>query len=123
MSDNRPLTKDEIEILRSQGCQAENWDQIQVAHNFDSSRVWRCYFGGKIKLPAFSGKVKDPWGGEKPAGIYDCAVFDCEIGEGTRLSHVRTLRGYRLGEAVLIENVGSLCAALTQPSETVSGLR
>ncbi len=46
----RALSAEEIDILLSQGCDAEDFAAIEVAEGFDSSHVRATFFSGSIRI-------------------------------------------------------------------------
>jgi len=51
------LSQEEIEILKTNGCTAENWQLIKVAPGFDAGRVRFTRFSGEIVIGDNSGYV------------------------------------------------------------------
>jgi hypothetical protein len=54
----RPLTSKEINILQQQGCQAENWDNIEVAEAFKPEYVQQVKFTGHNRIGTFENMVQ-----------------------------------------------------------------
>lgn len=112
MNDNetfRTLTTREIELLRMQGCFAEDWATIEVADGFDPACVRNSHFSGVVRLGRFAGTVRLPNGFEKPSGIYDAVISNCTVGDDTRISNIGVhIANYDIGERVCIENVATM---------------
>jgi hypothetical protein len=104
----RLLTKDEIGVLLSQGCTADQWSDITVKEGFSSGQIINTRFEGKIKLGICSGTLEVEKGISKKCGIYNSHIRNCEIGDHVYISEVKDLSNYIIEEKVAIENVGSL---------------
>lgn len=90
MKEYRNLTSAEIEILVSNGCQAESWDQVTVTDGFDANACHRVTFYGWAKLGDSLGSVE----------VSDSFVKKCGINNAT-------LRNVVIGDSCLIENIGN----------------
>jgi hypothetical protein len=119
MNDNgafRILTKREIELLRMQGCSAEDWGRIEVAEGFDPACVRNSHFAGSVRMGRFEHSVQPAGGFEKPSGVYDAVISNCTIGNDTRISNIGVhIANYDIGEHVCIENVATM---QTRPQAT-----
>lgn len=103
----RSLSAEEIQQLTEQGCTADDWGGVQVAEPFLAERVRGVDFAGNVFLGSLAGNVKRARALEKPCGIYNARLHDCIVGNGVRIANVGShLAGYRLGDNVLIENIG-----------------
>ncbi len=105
---SRPLSKQEIEILKLQRCSSENWENIEVMDPFVAGRLQDVKFSGNIKLGTNGGTTPGKNGIAKPAGIRNCFIHNCTIGNEVFLSDVGTLANYTIGDQVTIEQVGTL---------------
>jgi hypothetical protein len=102
----RFLTSEEISLLLSSGCYADNWSDISVKEDFSAKNIRNTRFEGKIKLGSFSGIIKGD--ASKNCGIYNSYIRNCEIADNSYISDVKNLTNYFVAENVAIENVGSL---------------
>ncbi|MEK6247455.1 MAG: DUF4954 family protein, partial [Planctomycetales bacterium] len=111
----RKLTDDERNALLAAGCTASNWDDVQVEDGFDPTRVVRATFSGTVRIGKQTGSV-DVEGIDKPTGIYDATIVDCDIGRNARIANVRVhIANYVIGDNALIEDVGKM---VTKPGAT-----
>lgn len=112
MNDKGPfrlLSTREIELLRMQGCFAEDWGRIEVADGFDPACVRNSHFSGSVRLGRFAGRVRLPGGFEKPSGVYNAVVSNCTIGDDTRISNIGVhIANYDIAERVCIENIATM---------------
>ena len=54
----RLLTREEISLLLSQGCIADNWSDISVKEGFSAKNLRNTRFEGKITLGILSGIIE-----------------------------------------------------------------
>lgn len=109
---HRPLTVEEVEALESRGCRADDWAAVQVAPDFDPSRLREVSFHGEVRLGRLEGEVEGLGGVVKPAGIYRAALFNCTVGDGVRIADIgRHIANYRIEDRAVVENVGVLAVA------------
>ena len=54
----RPITHNEMSIMETRGCRAENWETIKVVEDFDPFRVRRTHLLGHCVLGKFTGEVE-----------------------------------------------------------------
>ncbi|MBT3242979.1 MAG: DUF4954 family protein [Bacteroidetes bacterium] len=107
MSENayRDLLAEEINVLESQGCQAENWDNVKVKDNFQPASVKNCQFSGEIRLGVFSQPIEFTGGFFRPSGIQNTSFHNCTICDQVYISGVRNyIANYFIDEGVVIEN-------------------
>ncbi len=103
----RPVRDEEVRQLTAQGCTATDWQAVRVAEPFLSERVYDTDFAGNVSLGSLAGEVQRPGPPAKPCGVYRVRLQDCIVGDGVRIANVGGhLSGYRIGNEVLIENVG-----------------
>lgn len=104
----RPLTQDEILILKSNNCSAGDWHDILV-DGFVADRYKNVCFSGQVKLASAAGWVTEPSGVKKPCGIYNATIHNCEIGENVRIADVTgSIANYRIGSGTSVSGVGSI---------------
>lgn len=85
----RALTPQEIAVLESNGCRADDWSQIQVAEDFDCFRVRRTTFRGRCAIGRCAGDIEIMPGIRLPSGVSDCTLVECQVGNGCLLENVR----------------------------------
>jgi len=105
----RNLTKEQIKILREQGCSAQDWSLVKVADGFNPTRVRNAQFFGCVHLGRFTGNIKTDGGFEKPSGIYNATIADCKIGNDVRIYNIGVhIANYDISPGACIENVGTM---------------
>ncbi len=109
--DNRyhVLTDREVELLRMQGCSAEDWTKIEAAEGFDPTHVRSARLLGSVRLGRFDGHVRAVEGVERPSGLYNVVLSNCTVGDNTRISNIGLhIANYDIADNVCIENVATM---------------
>ncbi len=105
----RSLTLEEIGILKSQGCIAENWSDIEVHPDFTPDYIHKVVFSGKIKLGRLDGSFTLDGGFKKHAGLTNVALHQCEIGDDVLIENVQNyIANYKIGDRVFIQNLDGM---------------
>lgn len=122
MNDNyRNLSPIEIETLKKQGCECENWREIEVKDGFDAKRVRDTVFSGRVKMGIFNIDMQDEAGLAKPVGIYSAVIHNCTIGNNVRISNIgEHIANYAIESDCRIENTESI--AVTEETTFGNGL-
>ena len=69
MKNYRKLTEEEVLLLKSQSCIADNWDNVLVAEGFKTDYVHHTRFSGEVKLGLFEKEFTLRGGIKKHAGL------------------------------------------------------
>ena len=105
----RPLTPAEIATLEQQQCTARDWQQVQVAHDFDARYVQDVHFSGTIRLGAFREEITLPGGLSLHTGVYHATLHNCVIGNDCHLDRIHNyIANYTIGDHTCIENVNAI---------------
>ena len=105
----KALADDQIRMLASRGCSAEDWSDVSVTEAFDARNIRNARFTGRVQIGDITGKITGPGGIEKDCGIYDATIINCSIGDGTRIANVGVhIAQYDIGDNVCIENVAAM---------------
>ena len=105
----RALTPQEINVLKTQNCIADNWDNIEVADNFTPDYIRHVNFSGKIKMGVFEEEFSLPGGLKKHSGIHHACLHNCELGNNVLIENIQNyIANYRIGNNVLIQNIHHL---------------
>jgi len=108
-NDFRPLTQSEIGNLEMQGCQADDWGNVQVRPGFDSLRIKGVRFYGPVRLGAFHGMVDFPGGLKLPASISNATLYNCTVGDDAYINGpCEMIANYHIGDNVIITHVDRL---------------
>ena len=102
----RNLTPGEINILKTQYCNADNWDNIHVHNNFSPDYIKHVNFSGKVTLGLFEKEFTLPGGLKKHSGISHACFHNCEIGDNVLIENIQNyIANYRIGNDVRIQNI------------------
>lgn len=104
------LTKDQIEQLKLNGNNADDWKKVKVAKGLDISRIRRCYFQGDVTIGKLSGDVEVSKGLKLPSGIYNSIVVDSNIADNVLIQDVKALSNYIVGDGAVLFNCGVISA-------------
>ena len=104
----RDLTREEIALLETRGCRADDWAQVQVAQDFDAFRLRDVHLRGRCVLGRFSAEVDLLPGLRLSAGIWRATLVDCQIGNDCLIENVRVMAHAVVEHGCAIVDVGSL---------------
>ncbi|MCM8781712.1 MAG: DUF4954 family protein [Candidatus Omnitrophica bacterium] len=104
------LTKDQIQQLKANGNNADDWQKIKIAKGLDISRVRRNYFSGKVTIGKLSGDVEVSDSVKLPSGIYNSIIVDSNIGDNVLIQDVKVLSNYIVLDEVVLFNCGIIAA-------------
>ncbi len=110
----RKLTTDEIEILVTQNCSAEDWERISVSDHFSPTYVRDVDFYGDIRIGSNDGLIEIAPNFSKHVCIRNAVLRNVTIGNNCLIENVHNyINEYNIGDECLISNV---CAI-----ETIEG--
>jgi carbonic anhydrase/acetyltransferase-like protein (isoleucine patch superfamily) len=108
----RPLSAEEIGILKAQGNRAENWETILVGSGFFPAHIWSNTFLGTCVLGFFvEEKIRVDDGVLLPCGIYNSVLSDTEIGNGCLVQNVGLLSRVMVKDKAVVYQTGSVTAS------------
>ena len=117
----RHLTEAEVLQLQRQCCDAENWETVLVAPDFDPRRVNHCSFSGDVRLGSFRGEFKLVGGYVKQSGLSYVALHNVSVGNDCCIEHIHNyIANYVIGNHTFIQNVDVI--AVTQLSSFGNGV-
>jgi NDP-sugar pyrophosphorylase family protein len=109
MKNYRLLTENEIHLLTSKGCTAENWEMVRVSEGFKPDYIADVHFSGNIFLGNFNKIFVLAGGLQRHAGIRRCCLHNCTIEDDVYIDQVANyIANYHIGEGSYIENVNLL---------------
>lgn len=107
----RNLRPTEIDILQSQGCRAENWDQVFVPTSFETEHLSNAHFSGTVILGVFEKEFTLPGGIKKHSGIRNATLHNCILGNNILVENIHNyIANYRIKDNCFIENVNVIVA-------------
>ena len=111
MTNYRSLTEKEIATLTVYGCSAESWQNVVVAEDFSPAFVSNVHFSGNVHLGTFSKTFELPGGLKKHAGLNNCILHNCIIGNDVYIDKIDNyIANYSIGDGSYIENVNLILA-------------
>ncbi len=109
MNDNRPLTSDEIEVLKHNGCWAEDWTSINVAENFNPNYMHRVMLYGEVNIGSFDKNVEVSQGFVKHSGINNATLRNVTIGDDCLIENIGNfINNYTIGDDCYISNLATM---------------
>jgi hypothetical protein len=109
LSGYKPIEDAEIQVLLSNGCTCDNWNNIEIKKEFDPQKCRNVHFSGKVKLGQFSKSFTDESGVIIEAGITNARIHNCLIGDNVSIYNVRDyIANYTIKEDVVIRNCGRI---------------
>jgi len=103
----RNLTDQEVQLLQQNHCWTKNWSHIKVKDGFNPERLYNVEFYGDVKLGIFDHELSIN-GVMKDTCIKHSSISNCIIGDNVYINRVSDLSNYVVGNATIIENVGSI---------------
>ena len=109
MNDYRPLTSEEIEVLRSNDCWAEDWTSINVSEDFKPNFMHRVMLYGEVNIGAFNKNVEVSQGFVKHSGINNATLRNVNIGDDCLIENVGNfINNYNIGDDCYISNISTM---------------
>lgn len=109
MNDNRPLTSEEIEVLKSNDCWAEDWTSINVSEDFKPNYMHRVMLYGEVNIGAFNKNVEVSQGFVKHSGINNATLRNVTIGDDCLIENVGNfINNYTIGDDCYISNISTM---------------
>ena len=109
MNDYRPLTSEEIEVLRSNDCWAEDWTSINVSEDFKPNFMHRVMLYGEVNIGAFNKNVEVSQSFVKHSGINNATLRNATIGDDCLIENVGNfINNYNIGDDCYISNISTM---------------
>ena len=106
MRDYRHLTGEEISVLESNSCWAEDWNRVMVDEDYRPYNFHRVIFYGDIRLGKFEKMVEVAKGFEKHSGINDATLRNVTVGDDCLIEKVGNfINNYTIGDDCYISNI------------------
>lgn len=109
MNDYRPLTSEEIEVLKSNDCWAEDWTSINVSEDFKPNYMHRVMLYGEVNIGAFNKNVEVSQGFVKHSSINNATLRNVTIGDDCLIENVGNfINNYTIGDDCYISNISTM---------------
>ena len=101
----RHLTNEEIALLQSQQCRAEDWNTVMVHPDFSTDYLHNVRFSGEVRLGRFSHSFVREGGINMHSGIRNAALHNVEVGDNCLIENINNyIANYTIGEQTIIDN-------------------
>ena len=109
MKEYHHLTNQQIESLKKNDCWAQDWNDIKVTADFDTSRCHRVQFYGWARLGSGDGTVEITEGFVKNCGIYNATLRNVTIGDNCLVENIGNyMNNVSVGDGCYISNVSTI---------------
>ena len=109
MNDYRPLTSEEIEVLKHNDCWAEDWTSVNVSEDFKPNFMHRVMLYGEVNIGAFNKNVEVSQGFVKHSGINNATLRNLTIGDDCLIENVGNfINNYTIGDDCYISNISTM---------------
>ncbi len=104
----RPLSAEEIAILKKNDNRAQSWEQVLVSDPFDPTLIYASSFYGLIRLGPLSAGTLLYHDLEVPTGIYNSTIVSSDIGANCSLRELGYLSHYLIGDEVILSHIDEM---------------
>ncbi|HEX3081037.1 MAG TPA: DUF4954 family protein, partial [Puia sp.] len=104
----RHLKLNEVEELKKNGNNADDWDLVMVSGNFLPDLVHHCNFFGMVRIGMLEPFYLEFHNLRRPVGLYYSNIISCDIGNNVVVDNVSYLSHYIVGNDVILINVNEI---------------
>jgi hypothetical protein len=104
----RHLKLNEVEELKKNGNNADDWDLVMVSGNFLPELVHHCNFFGMIRIGILEPYYLEFHNLRRPVGLYYSNIISCDIGNNVVIDNVSYLSHYIIGNDAILINVNEI---------------
>ena len=104
----RHLKLNEVEELKKNGNNADDWDLVMVSGNFLPELVHHCNFFGMVRIGILEPYYLEFHNLRRPVGLYYSNIISCDIGNNVVIDNVSYLSHYIIGNDVILINVNEI---------------
>ena len=109
MNDYRPLTSEEIEVLKQNDCWAEDWTSINVSEDFAPQYMHHVMLYGEVNIGCFNKNVEVSQGFAKHSGINNATLRNVTIGDDCLIENIGNfINNYTIGDDCYISNLATM---------------
>jgi NDP-sugar pyrophosphorylase family protein len=106
---SRPITDDEIAVLKKNGCRCTDWGKVFVHKlDFNPELICSVEFSGTVVLGRLRKAFLRHHDLTLECGIYDSMLRNCVIGDHCAIRNVRYLENYKIGDSVMLFNINEM---------------
>ncbi len=100
------LTDGQIEMLKSNGCVAEDWTQVHVDKNFDPEKCRNVTFSGTNYIGELNGEFMLEGGISYSSSLSNVKLHNCVVGDGVFIDGIANyIANFKIGTRSFIQNV------------------
>ncbi|HEV3223296.1 MAG TPA: DUF4954 family protein [Puia sp.] len=104
----RHLKLDEVEELKKNGNNSDDWNLVMVSGNFLPELIHHCNFFGLVRIGILEPYYLEFHNLRRPVGFYNSTIISCDIGNNVVIDNVSYLSHYIIGNDVIIINVNEI---------------
>jgi hypothetical protein len=104
----RQLRSDEVERLVKNDNTADNWDEILVTDQFDTSQIKNSRFFGLVRIGSIRNVILQHHDLRMPSGITNSLIISCDIGDDVAIHDVHYLAHYIIGDHCVLFNIDEM---------------
>ena len=105
----KKLTPEEIDMLVSAGCKAEEWDRVKTSAPETLKYIKNVRFSGDVCFGRFETAITLPGGLKKHSGLRNVTLHNVTVGDNTLVENITDyIANYNIGSDCYIENVDLL---------------
>lgn len=105
----RKLSDEEISILRSQQCDAEDWSQVLIHPDLNLKFIRDVKFSGLCQIGSFQKDFHLSGGIRKPSGIYHATLHNVTVGNDCCIENIKNyIANYDIQDDCFIENCDTI---------------
>ncbi len=104
----RHLKLDEVEELKKNGNNADDWNLVMVADTFLPELIQHCNFFGMVRIGVLEPYYLEFHNLRRPVGLYYSTIISCDIGNNVVVDNVNYLSHYIIGNDVILINVNEI---------------
>ena len=109
MNNYRFLTRDEIDVLEKNACQAEDWTRVRVTEGFHPDYMHRVMLYGDIAIGALDRQIEVSKGFYKHTGIYNATLRNVQVGDNCLIENIGNyINNYIIGDNCYISNLSTM---------------
>jgi Domain of unknown function (DUF4954)/Domain of unknown function (DUF6819) len=104
----RHLKLNEVEELKKNGNNADDWDLVMVMDDFLPELIHHCNFFGMVRIGILEPYYLEFHNLRRPVGLYNSNIISCDIGNNVVIDNVSYLSHYIIGNDVILINVNEI---------------
>jgi Domain of unknown function (DUF4954) len=104
----RHLKLDEVEELKKNGNNSDDWNLVLVTGKFLPELIHHCNFYGLVRIGILEPFYLEFHNLRRPVGLYNSTIISCDIGNNVVIDNVSYLSHYIIGNDVILINVNEI---------------